>query len=229
MENFKRAIGLKIKETKEAYKGEVTELTPCETEDPMGGYGKIVSHVVIGLKTFKTQNSSNWILRSMRVCRKRKCKLEMRFTSYSFCKSLYIYNTAQWCTHTCSTCNEQLLCSWYSQSGCRHWLSQIWWLSAILTLLKADYTREVDLFWLFIIHESIKCFIVYTFHHTFFCCVSTVLCCLILSSSAFSSSTHKILVPPINISIVMMHVQGFIYTQDVMLGGTCIWGGGNWP
>ena len=33
--------------------GEVTELTPCETEDPMGGYGKTVSHVVIGLKTSK--------------------------------------------------------------------------------------------------------------------------------------------------------------------------------
>ena len=31
----------------------MTELTPCETEDPMGGYGKTVSHVVIGLKTSK--------------------------------------------------------------------------------------------------------------------------------------------------------------------------------
>ncbi|KAJ7356213.1 RuvB-like protein 1 [Desmophyllum pertusum] len=50
MENFRRAIGLRIKETKEVYEGEVTELTPCETENPMGGYGKTVSHVVIGLK-----------------------------------------------------------------------------------------------------------------------------------------------------------------------------------
>lgn len=53
MENFRRAIGLRIKETKEVYEGEVIELTPCETENPMGGYGKTVSHVVIGLKTSK--------------------------------------------------------------------------------------------------------------------------------------------------------------------------------
>merc|ERR1712139_751830 len=53
MENFRRAIGLRIKETKEVYEGEVTELTPTETENPMGGYGKTVSHVVIGLKTTK--------------------------------------------------------------------------------------------------------------------------------------------------------------------------------
>merc|ERR1711881_244585 len=53
MENFRRAIGLRIKETKEVYEGEVTELTPCETENPMGGYGKTVSHLIIGLKTAK--------------------------------------------------------------------------------------------------------------------------------------------------------------------------------
>lgn len=53
MENFRRAIGLRIKETKEVYEGEVTELTPCETENPMGGYGKTVSHVIISLKTSK--------------------------------------------------------------------------------------------------------------------------------------------------------------------------------
>lgn len=35
------------------YEGEVTELTPCETENPMGGYGKTISHVIIGLKTAK--------------------------------------------------------------------------------------------------------------------------------------------------------------------------------
>lgn len=35
------------------YEGEVTELTPCETENPMGGYGKTISHVIIGLKTGK--------------------------------------------------------------------------------------------------------------------------------------------------------------------------------
>lgn len=53
MENFRRAIGLRIKETKEVYEGEVTEMTPVETENPGGGYGKVVSHVVIGLKTVK--------------------------------------------------------------------------------------------------------------------------------------------------------------------------------
>merc|ERR1711871_1830734 len=40
MENFRRAIGLRIKETKEVYEGEVTELTPEEAENPLGGYGK---------------------------------------------------------------------------------------------------------------------------------------------------------------------------------------------
>lgn len=53
MENFRRAIGLRVKETKEVYEGEVTEITPEETENPLGGYGKTISHVVIGLKTIK--------------------------------------------------------------------------------------------------------------------------------------------------------------------------------
>nr|CAD7193826.1 unnamed protein product [Timema douglasi] len=44
---------MRIKETKEVYEGEVTELTPVETENPVGGYGKTVSHVIIGLKTAK--------------------------------------------------------------------------------------------------------------------------------------------------------------------------------
>ncbi|CCF59602.1 hypothetical protein KAFR_0H01930 [Kazachstania africana CBS 2517] len=53
MENFRRAIGLRIKETKEVYEGEVTELTPEEAENPLGGYGKTISHVVVGLKSAK--------------------------------------------------------------------------------------------------------------------------------------------------------------------------------
>ncbi|KAK9808450.1 hypothetical protein WJX73_006866 [Symbiochloris irregularis] len=53
MEHFRRAIGLRIKENKEVYEGEVTELTPEETENQMGGYGRVISHVVIGLKTVK--------------------------------------------------------------------------------------------------------------------------------------------------------------------------------
>ncbi|KAJ7125883.1 RuvB-like helicase 1 [Mycena filopes] len=52
-EAFRRAIGLRIKETKQVYEGEVTELTPTESENPLSGYGKTVSHVIIGLKTVK--------------------------------------------------------------------------------------------------------------------------------------------------------------------------------
>lgn len=52
-EVFRRAIGLRIKETKEVYEGEVTELTPTESENPLSGYGKTVSHVTVGLKTVK--------------------------------------------------------------------------------------------------------------------------------------------------------------------------------
>lgn len=55
MENFRRSIGLRIRETKEVYEGEVIELTPVETEHPTmpGSYGKTISNVVIGLKTAK--------------------------------------------------------------------------------------------------------------------------------------------------------------------------------
>lgn len=53
MENFRRAIGLRIKENKEVYEGEVTEITPEEVENPLGGYGRTISHVILGLKTTK--------------------------------------------------------------------------------------------------------------------------------------------------------------------------------
>ena len=53
MENFRRAIGLRVKETKEIYEGEVIEMNVEETENPLGGYGKTIAHVIIGLKTFK--------------------------------------------------------------------------------------------------------------------------------------------------------------------------------
>lgn len=45
--------GLRIRENKEVYEGEITELTPVETEDPLSGYGKTISHVIIALKTVK--------------------------------------------------------------------------------------------------------------------------------------------------------------------------------
>lgn len=57
MENFRKSIGLRIKETKEVYEGEVTELTPEEAENPLGGYGKTILHVVVGLKTAKGTKS----------------------------------------------------------------------------------------------------------------------------------------------------------------------------
>lgn len=53
MENFRRSIGLRIKENKEVFEGEVIELTPEQTENPLGGYGKTISQVVIGLKTVR--------------------------------------------------------------------------------------------------------------------------------------------------------------------------------
>lgn len=53
IENFRKSIGLRIKETKEVYEGEIIELTPEEAENPLGGYGKTIKHVLIGLKTSK--------------------------------------------------------------------------------------------------------------------------------------------------------------------------------
>jgi len=53
MENFRRAIGLRVRETKEVYEGEVIEITPVETENPLGSYGKTISHLIVGLKTAK--------------------------------------------------------------------------------------------------------------------------------------------------------------------------------
>jgi len=53
MENFRRAIGLRIKETKEVWEGEVVELKTEESNDPHGGPTKIINSVVITLKTSK--------------------------------------------------------------------------------------------------------------------------------------------------------------------------------
>lgn len=52
------AAGLRIKENKEVYEGEVTEMTPEETEAPGGGFQKAISHVVIGLRTVSLSNGS---------------------------------------------------------------------------------------------------------------------------------------------------------------------------
>ncbi|CAI2353143.1 unnamed protein product [Caenorhabditis sp. 36 PRJEB53466] len=52
MRSFRRAIGLRVKETKDVYEGEVTELTPVECSDT-SGLGKTISHLVLSLKTAK--------------------------------------------------------------------------------------------------------------------------------------------------------------------------------
>eukprot|EP01013_Petalomonas_cantuscygni_P016112 TRINITY_DN33067_c0_g1_i1.p1 TRINITY_DN33067_c0_g1~~TRINITY_DN33067_c0_g1_i1.p1 ORF type:complete len:462 (+),score=140.78 TRINITY_DN33067_c0_g1_i1:120-1505(+) len=57
MENFRRAIGLRIKETKEVYEGEVVDIHVEEADNPLGGYGKTVVHCVTTLKTAKGQKA----------------------------------------------------------------------------------------------------------------------------------------------------------------------------
>ena len=42
-----------MRETKEVYEGEVSELIPEEAENPLGGYGRTISHLVITLKSAK--------------------------------------------------------------------------------------------------------------------------------------------------------------------------------
>ncbi|KIV98141.1 RuvB-like helicase 1 [Exophiala mesophila] len=53
MENFRRAIGLRVRETKEVYEGEVTELIPEEAENPLGGFGRTISHLILTLKSVR--------------------------------------------------------------------------------------------------------------------------------------------------------------------------------
>jgi RuvB-like protein 1 (pontin 52) len=55
MENFRRAIGIRIKESRDVYEGVVAELTPIETASTTGGYGKQVTAVQITLQTVKKQ------------------------------------------------------------------------------------------------------------------------------------------------------------------------------
>ena len=44
---------MRVRETKEVYEGEVTELIPEEAENPLGGYGRTISHLVITMKSAK--------------------------------------------------------------------------------------------------------------------------------------------------------------------------------
>ena len=52
MENFRRSIGPKIKEVKEVWEGEISELKTEEKDDLAPG-SKIVTSVIIALKTSK--------------------------------------------------------------------------------------------------------------------------------------------------------------------------------
>lgn len=54
---FRKAIGIRIREMKEVYEGEVTELTVHETEDPLSNIsstiGRTISHIILTLRTIK--------------------------------------------------------------------------------------------------------------------------------------------------------------------------------
>eukprot|EP01100_Stratorugosa_tubuloviscum_P014578 TRINITY_DN78_c0_g1_i1.p1 TRINITY_DN78_c0_g1~~TRINITY_DN78_c0_g1_i1.p1 ORF type:complete len:439 (-),score=185.94 TRINITY_DN78_c0_g1_i1:25-1341(-) len=51
MENFRKSIGIRLKEVKEVYEGEVTEITPEETD--IGGLTKTIARVIVSLKSNK--------------------------------------------------------------------------------------------------------------------------------------------------------------------------------
>jgi RuvB-like protein 1 (pontin 52) len=55
MENFRRAIGIRIKEARDVWEGVVTELQPVETANATGGYGKQVTEVRVRLRTVKNE------------------------------------------------------------------------------------------------------------------------------------------------------------------------------
>mmetsp|Transcript_6267 Transcript_6267/g.9109 ORF Transcript_6267/g.9109 Transcript_6267/m.9109 type:complete len:459 (+) Transcript_6267:13-1389(+) len=53
MENFRRAIGIRIKEIKEVYEGVVQKIQPEEVEDPLQGHQKTIKKVIVKLRTTK--------------------------------------------------------------------------------------------------------------------------------------------------------------------------------
>lgn len=56
-EVFRKAMGLRIREVKEVYEGEVVDLSVEETENPHGNYGKAVSAVLMTLRSVKGTKS----------------------------------------------------------------------------------------------------------------------------------------------------------------------------
>lgn len=53
MESLRRAIGLRVREVKEVWEGEVIELRPHQVEDPLAAGATRVAHIVLGLRTAK--------------------------------------------------------------------------------------------------------------------------------------------------------------------------------
>lgn len=53
LEHCRRALGLRIREVKEVFEGEVVQLAAEEAENPHGGFGKCISAVMLTLKTAK--------------------------------------------------------------------------------------------------------------------------------------------------------------------------------
>ncbi|KAH8741638.1 Ruv DNA-helicase-related protein [Cryptosporidium ryanae] len=75
MENFRRAIGLRIRDVKEVYEGEVVELVMEETENPHGNFGKAVSAILLTLKSAKGTKTLRLAPQLSEVFQKEKVKI----------------------------------------------------------------------------------------------------------------------------------------------------------
>ncbi|KRZ76316.1 RuvB-like 1 [Trichinella papuae] len=53
MENIRRCIGLRVREVKDIYEGEVTEITPVESDHGMSSYETRLTNLTVGLRTTK--------------------------------------------------------------------------------------------------------------------------------------------------------------------------------
>ena len=74
LENFRRAIVVRIKENKEVWESQLIGITQEETDDPNGGYGKTIASVALGLKTSKGLRQIKLVLLYMKIYKKKKLK-----------------------------------------------------------------------------------------------------------------------------------------------------------
>ena len=74
LENFRRPIVVRIKENKEVWESQLIGITQEETDDPNGGYGKIIASVALGLKTSKGLRQIKLVLLYMKIYKKKKLK-----------------------------------------------------------------------------------------------------------------------------------------------------------